>query len=41
MRWRESIRRLQELRDREGALIVCGHEPTQLEELKLAPDYYT
>ena len=41
LRWRESIRRLQALRDRDGALIVCGHEPSQLGELKLAPDYYT
>jgi len=41
LRWRESIRRLQHLRDREGALIVCGHEPSQLAELKLSPDYYT
>lgn len=41
MRWRESIRRLQRMRDEEGALIVCGHEPSQLEELKLSPDYYT
>lgn len=41
VRWRESIRRLQRLRDEDRALIVCGHEPSQLAELKLSPDYYT
>ena len=41
LRWRESIRRLRDLRDREGAVIVCGHEPSQLESLKLSPAYYT
>jgi N-acyl homoserine lactone hydrolase len=41
IRWRESIRRLQRLRDEERAFIVCGHEPSQLNELKLSPDFYT
>ena len=41
LRWRESIRRLQHLRDHEGALIVCGHEPSQFAQLRLSPDYYT
>ncbi|HVO90595.1 MAG TPA: N-acyl homoserine lactonase family protein [Casimicrobiaceae bacterium] len=41
LRWRESIRRLQKMRDDHGALIVCGHEPSQLTELRLSPEYYT
>jgi glyoxylase-like metal-dependent hydrolase (beta-lactamase superfamily II) len=39
--WRRSIRRLQRMRDEQGATIVCGHEPAQLNELKLSPEYYT
>jgi len=41
LRWREPIRRLQRLRDHEGAHIVCGHEPSELTELRLCIDYYT
>jgi glyoxylase-like metal-dependent hydrolase (beta-lactamase superfamily II) len=41
IRWRESIRRLQQMREQDGARIICGHEPSQLDELKLSPDFYT
>lgn len=39
--WRQSIRRLQRMRDEQAATIVCGHEPAQLQELKFSPNYYT
>lgn len=38
MRWREAIRRVQHLRDDEIAPIVCGREPSQLDDLMLGPD---
>lgn len=41
IKWRQSVKRMKQLRDEEGALIVCGHEPSQLNELKLSPDYYS
>lgn len=39
--WRKSIERLRRLRDEEGATIVFGHEPAQLEELRLSPAFYS
>jgi glyoxylase-like metal-dependent hydrolase (beta-lactamase superfamily II) len=39
--WRESIKRLRHMRDEYGAKIICGHEPSQLAELKVSPEYYT
>jgi N-acyl homoserine lactone hydrolase len=35
----DSIRFLKRLKD-EGALIICGHDPEQWNEIKTAPDYY-
>src|SRR5690606_34559138 len=40
IRWRESIARLNKLRLEENALIICGHEHTQLDSLRMSPDYY-
>jgi N-acyl homoserine lactone hydrolase len=40
MAWRKSIARLRRLRDEEGGTVIFGHEPSQLADLRLAPDYY-
>jgi hypothetical protein len=35
----EAIQKLQHLQA-QGALVILGHEPSGLDSLKLAPDYY-
>lgn len=38
---RASARRLQEMAQREGALLLYGHDPAQWATLKKAPEYYS
>jgi len=37
---KRSAHRLKELADREGALLITGHDPEQWAELRLAPGFY-
>jgi len=40
IRWRQSIEQLKRLRTEHDAFIICGHEHSQLANLKLSPEFY-